>query len=57
MQSDPSSKPKKAYIPPQVRKLTVEEAKQLLADEGAPGVLEELEEEHKKRAKSRLKSA
>lgn len=57
MQSDPSSKPKKAYIPPQVRKLTVEEAKQLLADKGATGVLEELEEEHKKRAKSLPKSA
>ncbi len=57
MQSDPSTRLKKPYIPPQVRKVSVEEAKQFLATKRAPGVLEELEEEHKKRAKSLLKSA
>jgi topoisomerase IA-like protein len=35
------SKPKKAYICPQVRKLTEEEAKKLLAEKGASGVLED----------------
>ena len=50
MQSDPRSKMKKAYIRPQVRKLTVEEAKELLADKGARRLLEEPEEEHKERS-------
>jgi hypothetical protein len=58
MQSTSKSKRKrKPYVPPQVRKLTLADAKQFLADHGAPEVLEELKEESKERAKKLHKSA
>ena len=58
MQSPSKSKRKrKTYVPPEVRKLTLAEAKQFLTDKGAPEVLEELKKESKERMKELHKSA